>query len=393
MGSNRIGDQDERMSRIRVAFVVPTLDQSGAEKQLYLLAKNLPRDRFEPHVVAITRGGHFEGPLRDAGVAVEVIGKRMKFDPTALWRLKTFLAELKPDLVHTWLFAGNSYGRAAALWAKCPHLIASERCVDTWKRQHQFAVDRWLGKRTDAIAVNSQAVAGFYAKVGIDPAKLAVVPNAIETGGAVANAADIEVARVDLEVPNGVPLLGFVGRLWPQKRVQDLIWAADILRIGGFDFRVAIVGEGPRRSALEGLTRSLDLGRIVRFTGHRADAGKLIAAMDALVLPSRFEGMPNVALEAMLAGKPVVATRIPGMDEVVVDGVTGSLIAVKRPMELARALSKLVVDPELRTRMGEAGRQRVVREFSVEQMVERYAALYGDVLSGDARRSAEGRNA
>lgn len=369
------------MERIRVVHIIPTLDQSGAEKQLFLLASQLPRDRFETRVLAITRGGHYEVCLKESGIQVEVIGKRLKWDPRSLSRLTGRLRELKPDIVHTWLFAGNSYGRAAAMWAKCPHVIASERCVDSWKREYQFVLDRWLARRSDAIAVNSEAVKSFYTKVGIPAEKIVVVANAIEPRSEVNVDCAVADLRIELDLPADVPTIGFVGRLWPQKRVQDLIWAADILRIGGWNFHLLIVGDGPRRAALERLTRTLDLKRMVHFLGHRSDARTLIDLMDVAVIPSKFEGMPNVALEAMQAGKPVVATRIPGMDEVVQDGVTGSLVPPKRPMELARAISKLLNEPDRRNDMGRLGRQRVAQLFSVERMVQGYAELYAKVVA------------
>ena len=163
----------------RILHIIPTLDAGGAEKQLTLLAAGLPRDRFDVHVCALTRGGPLEELLRQAGMPLCVIGKRWKLDPAALWQLKRHIERLKPDLVHTWLFAGNSYGRAAALWAGVPRLVAGERGVDRWKEWHELAIDRKLSRRTDRIATNSRAVRDFYVARGLPAEKFVVIPNGI----------------------------------------------------------------------------------------------------------------------------------------------------------------------------------------------------------------------
>lgn len=370
-------DNQRRLPKL--IHVVPTLDQSGAEKQLALLAANLPRDRFDLSVCCLTRGGHYERVLRDAGVRVDVLGKRTKLDPILLYRLYRYLRAEKPDLVQTWLFAGNSYGRLAARWAKVPMVVASERCVDAWKRSHQFTIDRYLAHWTNTVIVNSHAVSAFYQKVGIAADKLRVIKNAIEPAAAPALGRNEKLAQLGL--PTEHPTVGFIGRLWPQKRVQDLIWSADTLRLSGWRITALIVGDGPRRSALEKFAHDLELDESVRFLGHRSDVDELLQAMDVFVLPSQFEGMPNVVLEAMRAGKPVVATRIAGMDELVIDDATGLLVPVKQPFELARAIRRILADRELAARLGSAGRQRAVTEFSVEKMVNEYVRLYDELLA------------
>jgi hypothetical protein len=117
----------------RLLHIIPTLVRGGAEKQLALLAAGLPRDQFDVHVAVLTHSGPLEETLSAAGVPVTVIGKRWKVDPLAYWRLKALIRRLKPDIVHTWLFAANSYGRQAAIAAGVKHIVAGERCVDPWK--------------------------------------------------------------------------------------------------------------------------------------------------------------------------------------------------------------------------------------------------------------------
>lgn len=371
----------ERMTfgpRRRILHIIPTLDQSGAEKQLALTALHLPREKYDVRVIAVTRGGHYERVLHDAGVDVHVIGKRFKWDPMTLYRLYAMIKEFQPDIVQTWLFAGNAYGRVAAHWAKVPHIIASERCVDEWKSGYHFLIDRFLMRWTDRIVVNAEGIRRFYVRQGLTDQSITTIPNAIEPKPI--DSSPTTRIRESLGVPLDVPLVGFIGRLWPQKRVQDLIWATDILRMSGWNFRVVIVGDGPRRVALKRFADALEIMPIVHFVGHRNDVSEIMRALDMLVLPSKFEGLPNVALEAMLASKPVIGTRIAGTDEVVVDGETGILVPPQQPLELARAIRSILADPALGKRMGAAGRDRVLSEFSIEGMIAKYERLYDGLL-------------
>jgi glycosyltransferase involved in cell wall biosynthesis len=357
-----------------VLQIIPSLDRSGAEKQLTLLATHLPKDQFEVHVCALTRGGPFESVLREAGIPVHIIGKRLKWDPMSLWRLYRLIRQLQPQIVQTWIFAANCYGRVAARLAGVPTILASERCVDLWKSGYQFNIDRLLARWTRKIVVNAEAIGDFYMHHGIAREKIVTIKNAIVVDQvAVQNS---QGARERLDLPATGPVIGFIGRLWPQKRVQDLIWAADILRLSGWRADLLVVGEGPRRGALEKFVREIDIGDQVHFLGHREDVSEILNLVDLVVLPSSYEGLPNVLLEAMAAGKPVVACQVPGVDEVVVHGQTGLLVPVKNPLELARAIRELLDDPVKRFTMGQAGKERVRAEFSLDRMISQYDALY-----------------
>lgn len=364
---------------LRVLQLIPTLDRSGAEKQMVLLARGLPRERFEVEVAALTRLGPLESELRAAGLPVTLIGKRLKVDPLALARVATFMRSRRYDVVQTWIFAANVYGRLAARRAKVPVVVTNEMAVDLWKGRVQRAIDRRLARWTDRVVGNSNAVVEFYRQLGVPAEKLACIPSGIED--AIPATADPAEVRRSLGVPLDAPVAIFVGRLAPQKAVDDLITALDLLQHVRPALRTWIVGDGPLRPRLEETARAfrLDLDGRVRFLGHRDDVPSLLASADMLVLPSLYEGLPNVVLEAMQLGKAVVATAAPGTTEVVADGATGLLVPLRRPTDLARAIRTLVDDPPLRRRLGDAGRARVAAEFRAATMVERFAALYEDI--------------
>jgi len=362
----------------RILHVIATLDRGGAEKQLALLAAGLPRNEFEVHVCALSRGGPLEEDLRRANIPTTVIGKSWKYDPFAWWQLRRHIAELKPDLVQTWMFTANTYGRTAARSAGAKRIVASERCVDSWKSWHQLAIDRRFAKTTDAIVVNSRGVEAFYRQQGIPPGKLRVIYNGIGPAPA-SNISHDELCR-QLEIPPGSKLIGAVGRLWHQKRYKDLIWAADLIKVIRGDVHLLIIGEGPQRENLELFRDQCLIEDKVHFLGQRSDVVRLMPHFELLWLASDFEGLPNVVMEAMSAGVPVVATDIPGTNELVVHGETGFLVPVGDRANLARHAHKILEDRELQRRLGEAGRARVLSQFSIETMVERHAALYRELL-------------
>src|SRR5262249_30452739 len=140
-------------------------------------ATGLKRAGIDVQVCALTRGGPYQRDLHEANVPTTIIGKHWKIDPAAYFRLKRHIAGVKPDLVQTWIFAANSYGRAAALSAGVKHLVGGERCVDPWKSWHEFAIDRWLAKRSDRIVTNSTGVRDFYVAHGLPVEKFTLIAN------------------------------------------------------------------------------------------------------------------------------------------------------------------------------------------------------------------------
>jgi glycosyltransferase involved in cell wall biosynthesis len=362
---------------LKVLQLIPTLDRAGAEKQMVLLARGLPRERFRVEVATLTRLGPLESDLRASEVPITAIGKRLKLDPLALGRLVRFLRARRFDVLQTWIFAANTYGRVAARLARVPVVVTAEMAVDLWKSPRELAIDRWLVRWTDRVVGNSQAVVDFYRRRGIPNDRLTLIRSGI--GDEEAPPVDRAAIRARFGWPGDAPLLLFAGRLAPQKGVEDLIAAIDLVQYNVPELRVLIVGDGPLRPRLEASARAFRLGGMVQFTGHRDDVPELLAAADLLVLPSLYEGLPNIVLEAMRFAKPVVATAAPGTTEVVVDGQTGVFVPVHDPPALAQAIRSVVHDPERARRLGAAGRARVESDFRVATMIDRYAALYDEL--------------
>lgn len=372
------------MNRHRILHIIPSLDRAGAEKQMAILAAGLPRDEFDVHVAVLTRSGPLAADLRAAGVPTTLIGKRWKLDPGAYRRLKALIADWRPDLVHTWIFAANAYGRAAAFSCGVRRVVAGERCVDPWKGWLELSIDRRLARRTDRIVTNTTAVRDFYARHGIPAEKFAVIPNAVLP----APPSDLTRPQllVDLGLPEHARLVGVVGRLWRQKGVKHAIWAADILKVIRDDVHLLIIGDGPLRDRLERYRDKIRIRDKVHFLGHRDDVPRIMPHLDVLWSPSHYEGQSNAIMEAMAAGVPVVASDIPGTRDLVVPGETGYLVPVGKNgrSAIASHTNKLLDDPDLARRLGRAAAERAQGEFSVPTMIARHAELYRGLLAQDS---------
>ena len=255
---------------LKVLQLIPTLDRSGAEKQMVLLAKGLPRDRFRVEVATLTRLGSTGSRTERGGYTGHLDRQAFQVDPIALARLTRFLKAGSFDVVQTWIFAANTYGRVASRLAGVPVVVVAEMAVDLWKGRVERFVDRRLATWCDRLVGNSHAVVDFYRTLGVPDDRLAMIYSG--TADDEPPTVDPRAIRVEFGFVDDAPLALFVGRLAEQKRVEDLLKAVDLLHHVQPDLRTLIVGDGPLRGQLEeNAPRRIDLDGVVRFLGHRDD--------------------------------------------------------------------------------------------------------------------------
>ena len=362
----------------RILHLIPTLDRSGTEKQLCLLAAGLSRAGFDAHVCALAQGGPLAELLYAAGIQPTILEKRWAFDPRVYWNLKRLVDRLRPDLIHAWRCTANAYGLAAALGGGVKRFVAGYRCMEPVGSSLRIRIDREIGRRSTGLVANSRGVKDFYVQNGLPEEKFQIISNAVE----LPSPPTFTRRQIleELELPAGSRLIGMVGRLSPHKRVKDAIWAADLLKVVRKDVHLLIFGDGPHRDRLRMFRDQVRIGDHVHFLGVRSDVQRFYPHFDLLWSTSAYEGQSNAILEAMAAGIPVVAGDIPGTRDLVTHKETGLLVQVGDRGGFAREAHRLLEDADLARRLGQAGRDRVRREFTVEKMIGNYIEMYNRLL-------------
>ncbi|MBI4178653.1 glycosyltransferase [bacterium] len=359
-----------------VCYVVSKLGVGGAEKNLLLLARNLPKNRWAPMVLSLNGEGAYAGLLREAGVPVYSLGfPHPRFIPRAF----RFFSRCSFDLFHGFMFHGNLAARILAVMFDAPS-ISALRVAEGEKRWH-LALDRRTSAWVDRYTANSEALAAFAREtIGVSPDRLSVIPNALAAeDGRAAAPRDPLTARQRLKIPVDTRLVAMVGRLHIQKDPETFVRAAALIRKAEPETTFLIAGIGPLRDKLEKMIRHLGLTDCLLLPGI-VDAQDVYTACDVFVLSSRWEGFPNAAIEAMAGGRAAVLSDFPGASEVVDYGVTGLIFPREDAQELARAVVGLLRDEAMRVAMGRRARETVLARYTADRMVSENLKIYEQLI-------------
>lgn len=367
------------MRRLRICQLITELQPAGAERCLLELARRLDRGRFDVQVAAL-RGGPVADQLRQAGIRVHVLGMRGKWDLGKIRTLAGILCRERIDLLHTHLFHADVAGRLAAVHAAVPHVVHSVHVAEGRFRPWQFFWARLTADVCDRIVAVSYAVRDFHSgRCGLPPNRYTVIPNGIDAAAYRHDPAKRLELRRRWGLAAGDILVAFVGRLDHQKGIDVLLSAASHLGARGKPIHLVIAGDGPQRPLVENFIAHGEGGALARRLGFYQDVQGLLSAADLFVLPSRWEGFGLAAAEAMAAGLPVIATSVPGLQEVLDFGRAGAMIPPEDVITLTEAIERLSAEPDIRRKLGAIGRARILENYSIAANIAAHERLYEEV--------------
>jgi glycosyltransferase involved in cell wall biosynthesis len=372
---------------VRLLKVVPTLLCGGTENQVMTLCRSLDAGRFDLEFACLRRLGPFVKEIDERGIplaeypiasfySMRAVGQQTKF--------ARHLARRAVQIVHAYNFYGNVFAIPPARLAGTPVVIASIRDLGLYLTPMQKRVQRYICQFADRVLVNADAVRDWLVGDGYDARRIVVIRNGVDLTRFAGPPNPAQVRR-DLGLPAGIPLVAVVSRLNRMKGLEQFLQAAAIIGRRFPNARFLIIGETPPHDRpyldeLKSLATRLHVEDRVIFTGLRSDVPALLAGVDVAAMPSLNEALSNALLESMASGSPVVATRVGGTPEALVDGRTGLLVPPGDVDALAGAIVRLLEAPELATRLGQAARQLIADRFSIDRMAATTEELYRELL-------------
>lgn len=363
---------------VRVVEVLATGSNGGAQEHLYALLTRIDPSRYETSVVALS-GGPAVRKLQRAGIPVLVIDE--PDDAIAVGALAAHLATVRPDIIHNHMYRAELVGTRAAIGLgevghRRPYVVSTVHSSRVRSAEDREQLRR-LTPHIDQLIAVSRSIERKIVDEGRDTTKVRMIYNGV----------DLE--RYDHQEPcctladeygmePGSQIVGVVARLEPEKGHPTLLeaWPEVVRKVP--DAYLLIVGEGGRREALERQARELRIAHRVVFTGRRDDVPAVTAALDVAVLPSYREAQGLTILEAMALSRPVVASNVGGIPEMIEDGVSGLLVPPRDPAALAAAIVRLLKDHSLADTLGRAGHDLVHDRFCIELMVKAVEEIYDE---------------
>jgi glycosyltransferase involved in cell wall biosynthesis len=361
-----------KLANLKVSFIAGTLAQGGAERQLYYILRALCQSGASPTLLCLTRGEFWEKKIQELGIRVTWVGQQGS-RVLRLARIVAALREHRPDVLQSQHFYTNLYAVAAAR-ALGLREVGAIRCDGTSEVRDRGVLAGTLSLRTPRlIAANSRAAIRNAIALGTPAERLCLLPNVVDTD---------HFKFVTRREQETIRLIA-VGRLVEQKKLNLFLkMIARIRQRSRLIVRAAIFGDGPEKAQLETLARELGLfPDVVQFKGIVPDMAAVYREADILVLTSDWEGTPNVVLEAMASGLPVVARRIGGVPEIIEHGKTGFLADSDDVDALANCLLVLSANSQLRMEVGRRAAEHVSANFSPRQLPAFLTNIYAEALS------------
>ena len=364
---------------IPITLITTELTVGGAEKCLVNLAVRLDQEKFRPSVVSLKSPpdksqSQLVTQLEEAGISIQFLNLQRGIGfPFAVWKLSRFLKRESSELVVSFLYHANSISSCARRLVRVPHQVAGIRVADPRKSRHRF--ERWCSRNIDKFVCVSKSVERFSHEVARLPTeKLMTIHNGVD----VEKLDNIELVTLESAgVQSGRRAITFVGRLHEQKGLIEFLCNVPELLARIPEHDLLLIGEGPLHQELQELIAEKKLEQRVHLVGWRKDALGLVKASDLLVLPSRWEGMPNVVMEAMALSKPIVAFDVEGVTELL--GSEGESIQICQQGDFAALQANIaqIIGNETLTRdLGDQNRERIIQTFTLKKMIQQYESLF-----------------
>ena len=361
---------------MKILYIIDHLRPDGTQQMLVNLSRGLA-DRGYAQAVLVLNDSDDQTileRLRIKGIEVQIIGKQNLLKGYGFLRAYRWLRRENFEIVVTLLFVSDVIGRLLAKVAGSKYLISSIRA----RNIHYTFCQRWLVRTTaklvDLFVLNSEELRSFVMeKEGVPHDKIIVIPNGVELS--TETTSDQRFALYDeLGLPRNGTIIGSVGRLTHQKGFDVLLEAFAEIETAGL--HLVLIGAGEAGESLQTQARRLKLNGKVHFIGHRYDVPNLLGIFDLYVQPSRFEGMPNTVLEAMAAGRPIIASEVDGICELIEDGIHGWLVSPANKEDLSRAIISFLKDPYEGMRRGLNARMHATENYRLEMMINSWEKVF-----------------
>ena len=367
---------------MRICFIVNGFAIGGAEIKLLELVKELKQqypDKFYIVVCSVGQGGPLEEQFRNLNIKTFVFVKKYKFDVSLIWRVYKLLKKEKIQIVQTTLYYADIIGTYAAKMAGIDKIIS----WDAMTQPYHYGFKNLLAYRlaskwySTSVAVSHAIQKKIIEERHVHPDKTMTIHYGVDVHSF--QNLNGYTYRKKLGFKKNDIIIGTVARLIEQKGHVYLVEAAKEVAMRFSNVHFLFVGDGPLREILEKKTTRLGLESIIAFLSFRSDVKELMGIFDVFVLPSLFEGLPNVILEAMACEKPIVATRVSGTPEAVIHGKTGLLVPPMDTNALTSAICTLLNNRKQMKEMGKLGRQRVENVFNLKNQIGDFINLYDKI--------------
>lgn len=368
--------------KVRILYCIETLESGGVERRRLTLVDFLDSTQYEIVIICTRISGPFVEYFHAKGIRIVEVGRlTSSFKWSVHKNVRRVIREFKPHIIHGAVFEGVTMAALNGFWCGVPvRLIEETSDPQTRSKKASFLL-KFLAILAHKIVAISPSVRDYLIEeAGIPQHKVRLINNGVNIPRLVEKP-EVEDVKNTYGITAKYFVVGSAGRIRDdQKAFSDLIKAMDLIRESHADVRLMIVGEGPDRQLLTDMANGMGLDDRVIWPGYQNDMAPFYETMDTFAIVSNREGFGLVAAEAMLHGLPVIATKVGGLNTIVVDQKTGFLVDRKSPDQIAEAIKGLYNDDRLVESMGKQGYERALKEFSAEVYVKKVEALYKELL-------------